>query len=104
MSVTDLVGLLVLLAVFVFGPMFLMLLGSNRGHGSKPILQECPQCGAQNRTNQPRCYCCGHVLAPLESGDATATVIRRIREMDSNAAKGQAESQSPQPSKSAVKV
>ena len=99
MSVTDLVGLLVLLAVFVFGPLLLMWYGSNRAPASKPSLRECPYCGAQNRTAQTRCYCCGHEFILPESHEATATVIQRVRQADADRAKQPTEAHSPPASK-----
>jgi len=58
LSSRDIVGLLILLTVFVFSPMFLMWCGFR--NPPKPNLQECPHCGAQNRRTSTRCYCCGH--------------------------------------------
>jgi hypothetical protein len=82
MSGIDLAGLLVLLAVFVFGPLFLMLFGSNQAHGPKPALHECPHCGAQNRATSPRCYCCDHEFILPESPQVPATVIQLVRKTD----------------------
>lgn len=91
----DIVGLLVLLTVFVFGPMLLMWCCSRRASDSKPNLRDCPHCGAQNRAAQPRCYCCGHDFARPEPDAATATVIQRVRQADANKARQATETHIP---------
>jgi hypothetical protein len=101
MSGTDLVGLLVLLAVFVFGPLFLMLFGSNRARGPKPALQECPQCGAQNRSPSARCYCCDYEFTLSEPDPTSAPVIQRVGQADTARAKQPTVAHGPAASKAA---
>ena len=82
MSTAELVGLLALLAVFVFAPMLLMFCCSNLDCGPKMGLGECPDCGAEYRGTPAACYACGHKFRPLVYPAAAPTVIQRVRETE----------------------
>jgi hypothetical protein len=101
MTGTDIAGLVLLLAVFVFVPMILMMCFSSRAHGSTPGLRECPHCGAENRAPQVHCYCCGRELILTESNAAGGTVIQRVRETDGNVTRQPTPAPSPPASKAA---
>jgi len=78
----DIIGLLVLLAIFVFVPVVFALWISRRPHNSKPSLRGCPHCGAQNPNARERCYCCGFGFILPQSDEAEATVIQRVKQAD----------------------
>lgn len=84
LTARDIVGLMVLVGVFVVGPLVFALCC---GRTSKQSLPECPHCGAQNRGTPTRCYCCGHVFTLPESHDVPATVIQMVRQADAERAK-----------------
>lgn len=93
----DFVGLLVILAV-AFTPLVVVLCF---GRNMKPSPPECPHCGAQYRGTPTRCYCCGHEFILSESDAASATLIERVRQADSNRAKQPTEAHSSPSTKAA---
>lgn len=78
----DIVGLLILLTVFVLGPMLFMLGCARRPANSKPNLRECPHCGAEYHGMPTRCYACGYQFFPTPSRAPTTTIIQRVRQTD----------------------
>ena len=84
LSSKDILGLVLLVAIFGLGPAILMWCLSRR---PKPRLKECPHCSAQNRFAQTRCYCCGREFSPPVSVVAIAPVIERVRQADGEKAK-----------------
>jgi len=97
----DIVGLLILLTVFVLGPMLFMLCCSRRASTSKPNLRECPHCGAEYHDMPTRCYACGHQFILPVSHAPTATIIQRVRQTDTTKTTQTTDAHSPTANKAA---
>src|SRR5689334_16897048 len=82
MTLAELFMLLLALTVFVIVPMIFIQQGSRRKPLAQAALQECPNCGAQNRRGTQRCYCCGSGLIPLPSRETDPAVIQQVRQAD----------------------
>lgn len=95
MNAGEFVILLLFLAVLLFIPILIIQFIGSRKPASKPGLQECPNCGAENHRAKQQCYCCGHPLhsSPLES--VNAPLIERVKQADASRAKRSVANQTP---------
>jgi hypothetical protein len=96
MNLTDIVMLLVFLAVFVVVPAVFIQLGSRRKHAHHANLQECPLCGAENYKAKARCYCCGYDLVVGRAEGASDALLQRVKRADENRMRPPIAAQSPQ--------
>ncbi len=96
MNLTDIVMLLLFLAVFVVVPTVLIQLGSRRKHASHSGLLQCPSCGADNYKVKARCYCCGYDLVAGRSEAAGEALLQRVKRVDENRTRSPIAEQSPQ--------
>jgi hypothetical protein len=81
MNLSEIVMLLLFLAVFVVVPVVLALIGS-RHRSINASLPECPHCGAQNYKTKEHCYCCGFGVIFPQSNGADAVLIQRVKQAD----------------------
>jgi len=98
MSRADFVGLFVFLGISVFAPVAFALWCSRRARGSKPGLQECPHCGAQNHNTKEHCYCCGNKFTRPQLDAGVPTVVQRVKQAEDNRVKSEVEAPSPETS------
>ena len=97
MNVGEFVILLAFLTVLLFVPIAIIQFVGRRRPISKPSLQECANCGAENHTGKERCYCCGHHLDSSPMAGTNLTVLERVKQADEEKARRKAATKTPEP-------
>ena|ERR1039457_4267136 len=97
MNLTDVVMLVLFLAVFVVVPAVFIQLGSRRKHASHSSLLQCPSCGAENYKGKASCYCCGYELVAGRSDGTNDALLQRVKRADEKRTRSPITTQSPQP-------
>jgi len=96
MNLTDIVMLLVFLAVFVVVPAVFIQWGSRRKNTHRLNLQECPSCGAENYKAKARCFCCGYDLVAGRSEGSRDALLQRVKRADESRTRPPIPAPSPQ--------
>lgn len=95
MNLTEIVILLLFLAVFVVVPAVFIQVGRRRKDASHVSLLQCPSCGAENYKTKERCYCCGYDLAAGRSAGTSEALLQRVKRADENRMKSRIAAQTP---------
>jgi hypothetical protein len=100
MNLSDIVLLLLFLAVFGVVPFVVIAIVSRRRPTIDASLQECPDCGAHNPKSKAHCYCCGSGFSLPPPDAAEAALIRRVKEADDRKTKRSVGTQAVEDSRS----
>jgi hypothetical protein len=96
MNLGEFVILLSFLTVLLFVPIAIIHFIGRRRPISKPSLQECPNCSAENHTDKERCYCCGHRLDSSPTAGMNITVLERVKQADEERAQRKSVAKTPE--------
>ena len=96
MNLSEFVILLGFLTILLFVPIAIIHFVGGRRPISKPSLQECPNCGAENHTGKEQCYCCGHRLDSSPSAGMDITLVQRVKHADKEKARRKTATKNPE--------
>lgn len=97
MNLSEFVILLGFLTVLLFVPIAIIHFVGRRRPISKPSLQECPNCGAENHTGKEQCYCCGHRLDSSPLAGMDVALMQRVKQADKEKALRKDVTKNPEP-------
>ena len=98
MNLSEFVILLGFLTILLFVPIAIIHFCRRRRRPiSKPSLQECPNCGAENHTGKEQCYCCGHRLDSSPLAGMDIALMQRVKQADKEKARRKTATKNPEP-------
>jgi hypothetical protein len=95
MNLGEFVIFVLFLTVLLVVPIVVVQFIGRRKPVFKPILQECPGCGAENHRDKEQCYCCGHRFGSSPSEGLDAALVQRVRQADDRRVRRKAAAQPP---------
>jgi hypothetical protein len=95
MNLGEFVIFVLFLTILLFVPIMVIQFIGRRKPVSRPSLQECPNCGAENHKDKEQCYCCGHRFGSLPLKETDAVLLQRVKQADDRRAKRKTATQSP---------